>query len=393
MTAACGGGTSAPKLIASAVVDYSAGLLGAIFASYGLRWLIPVIPFVGLAPLTLSTFCASDPPTMPTFTSAEANALLQLKFGPDFDSGLGKLKDLALNTIWWDACRCTSGALVPLVPPTPPAGTPIYQPPVPVASTPCTSFAGNVTTPGGGNFAFTGSLNFGLFNVTTVRLRVYSTIFSGGGQNVTILNQFRDANQTDMATDYHTYTVLPGSGLNIFDIRVPPGARSNYSNTTFQAGTGATTLQIITDGYCNGDIPGLGNNPCCPPDTATQAYLDQLLKLVTLIQRQTVPFAYVASTVHTGLSGAGTLNIQGLLGVKVTATTVPSSYGLAGTTPAEHFDLGFLTFGTADGYPHSIRLEHSPQLMLPARASVFTDLAYDLAPGVVVTITELLREP
>jgi hypothetical protein len=124
-----------------------------------------------------------------------------------------------------------------------------------------------------------------------------------------------------------------------------------------------------------------------------QAQLDVIQQLLTLIQRQAVPFAYVSKTVHSGLSGAGSISVQGLLGVKLECTTIPSSLGVAGTSPAEHFDLGWITWGTADGYPQSVRIEHSPQLSLPARASAFTSIAYDLHPGVVATITELQREP
>jgi len=115
--------------------------------------------------------------------------------------------------------------------------------------------------------------------------------------------------------------------------------------------------------------------------------------MVTLIQRQAVPFAYVASTAHSGLSGAGSLSISGLLGIKVAVTTLPAQLGSQGTSPAEYFDMGWLTFGTLDGYPQSYRLERSAQILLPNLCSAFTSLDYDLHPGVVVTITELLREP
>jgi len=114
--------------------------------------------------------------------------------------------------------------------------------------------------------------------------------------------------------------------------------------------------------------------------------------MVTLIQRQSVPFAYVPGAVHTAISGAGAIAVSGLIGALIDVTTLPASYGSRGTSPAEHFDLGFLAWGTTDGYPSSVRLEHDPQLSLPARCSAFTELAYDLSPGVVVTITELHRE-
>lgn len=392
MTAVCGGGTSGPKVGAAAVVDYSAGLLAAIFAAYDLAWLIPIIPFVGLAPLTLSTFCGSDPPAVPTFTSAETNAVLKLQFGPDFDSGLAKLKDLALNTIWYDACHCTSGALVPLTPPAMPVGTPVFQPPVPPTNTPCDSVALRTVT------SFVGP-SMGLLTtkpITYVVFRWINTIASGAGgtYQVNLGQWFSQANPGPTLTflGNNQYYIAPGE-VQKQVVKIAPGTNFVRPDVTFSSGSGTSTIQYSIDGYCGDAPPGAVEMPCCPPDLATQASLDLILKMVTLIQRQSVPFAYLASTAHAGISGSGSLAIQGLLGVKVEVTTLPASLGVSGTSPAEHFDLGFITFGTTDGYPHSIRLEHQVQLMLPARCSVFTTLAYDLHPGVQVTITELLREP
>lgn len=392
MTAVCGGGTSAPKVAAAAVVDYSAGLLAAIFAAYDLAWLIPIIPFVGLAPLTLSTFCGSDPPAVPTFTSAETNAVLKLQFGPDFDSGLAKLKDLVLNVIWYDACHCTSGALVPLTPPAMPVGTPVFQPPVPPTNTPCDSVPQRTVT------SFVGP-SPGLLTskpITYVVFRWTNTILGGAGgtYQVNLGQWFSQANPGPTLTflAQTQYFISPGESQKQV-VKVAAGTNFVRPDVTFSSGSGTSTIQYSIDGYCGDAPPGAIETPCCPPDLATQASLDLILKMVTLIQRQSVPFAYLASTAHAGISGTGSIAIQGLLGVKVEVTTLPASLGVSGTSPAEHFDLGFITFGTTDGYPHSIRLEHQVQLMLPARCSVFTTLAYDLHPGVQVTITELLREP
>ncbi len=113
---------------------------------------------------------------------------------------------------------------------------------------------------------------------------------------------------------------------------------------------------------------------------------------MTLIQRQAVPFAYINGAVHSDLSGAGAFAISGILGVRMEVTTLPGYLGRLGSSPTEYFDAGFVTFGTADGYPHSIRVEHNPQVELPARCSAFTQFAYDLQPGVVIRVTELVRE-
>jgi hypothetical protein len=120
--------------------------------------------------------------------------------------------------------------------------------------------------------------------------------------------------------------------------------------------------------------------------------LQQILGIVTLLQRQIAPFAYIASTVHAGLTGSGSFAIQGLLGVKLALTSIPAGIGNIAGTPQEFFDVGFVTFGSPDGYDHSVRIEHNPQITLPPRCSAFTTFGYSLPPGVVVDVTELIRE-
>lgn len=392
MTAACGGGTSAPDPGRAAVVEYSAGLIAAIFAAYDLAWLIPVIPFVGLVPLTLATFCGNDPPAIPTFTAAEVDALVNQKLGADWLSGLAKLTDLVLNAIWYDACRCTSGALVPFAPPVQPAGSPTYQPPVPPNVLPCSTWSAV------SSFCDTGSLfkgtavpDVGTFP-TGVLLHMVGTD-CGAGTPAGTFNwvwTFKDASNATIATS--TYSLTGSQTLDAF-VAVPPGTVGvNLNHNQTSGSRGQQIIGSTAAFYCSSQVPG-AQQPCCPPDVATQATLDAILKMVTLIQRQAVPFGYVTGTVHAGLSGAGAVSISGLLGVKVAITTLPTPLGSEGTSPPKHFDAGWITFGTIDGFPQSYRLEHNPQVYLPSRCSAFTDLDYDLAPGVVVTITELLREP
>jgi hypothetical protein len=155
----------------------------------------------------------------------------------------------------------------------------------------------------------------------------------------------------------------------------------------------AMGLRLLWQGAGSQQLP----TDCC---TLTTALLEQILTgvqravaQITLVQRQAVPFDYVTSTTHTGLSGAGAISISGLLGIKINLTTLPLSYGVEGTSPPLHFDLGFVTFGTVDGFGQAVRVDRNPQVILPPRCSAFTDLDYDLAPGVVATITELVRAP
>ena len=393
MTSICAGGTSGAKPAFAAVVDYSSGLIASILASRGLGWLIPVVPLAGLPPLILATFCASDPPAVPTFTAAEANALIELTFGADFTSGVSKLSDLLLHTLWYDACQCTSGSLTVYPTITPPTGTAITQPPLPTADVPCRTFQSathNFTT--GTSFGVSGN-NYGHRNVTSVVVTCDTFNHTGTGNTFDFKFEWDDL-VTPSFNIVRTDHLTLGNAQHVVFTYVPPaGAYEVLCTISTLTGTGASDAKVAIDVYCDGDVPGGTALPCCPPDVATQAALDQILAMVTLIQRQAVPFGYVPGAVHSALSGAGVIDISGLIGAKVSVTTLPAPIGREGTAPTIYFDMGFLTFGTADGYPTSYRLERSEQVMLPARCGAYTELAYDLHPSVVVTITELLREP
>jgi hypothetical protein len=222
-------------------------------------------------------------------------------------------------------------------------------------------------------------------------MTVTSGIYLGAGHSFTLSVHPRDGAGNQLATTTHA---IPAVGVTTFDIpAVARWASLDWTQTLEGNATDASYFYVQYDDYCNGDTPGGTASGCCPPDPAVNLLLESVLQLTTLIQRQAVPFAYLTSTVHSGLTGAGSIDIFGLLGVAVTVDTIPDSRGRSGTTPTEYFDLGYITFGVVDGFPHSVKLEHNGQLIMPARCSVFTSLSYDLTPGVEITITELVREP
>jgi hypothetical protein len=113
---------------------------------------------------------------------------------------------------------------------------------------------------------------------------------------------------------------------------------------------------------------------------------------VTLIQRQDVPFAYVAGTTHSSLSGSGHIVVQGILGLSLVFTTIPTFIGLEAGEPQENLFLGHLSIGTIEGWQSRIPLTHNPQLVLNISGAA-TRIGYTLTPGVVVDVLELLREP
>jgi hypothetical protein len=403
MTALCGGGSSSPIPGFANFLVVSSGFLIQLLESSQYKYLALAAPFVPLATFNLPAFCGTDPPAQPTFTQSEVDALLKLTFGADFTSGLSKLGDLIQNRLWFTFCQCDAGAqpAVP-APQAQPAGSstllPTYQGP---CSAPATGTDTISATTGTFQLQFqrdwrdyldpTGFAPLGgtphpaqllvdmrnqIFAPTptsyTWRVRMYSTL---GGTTEITLNDFT---LTSGVSQVQILSVPANAvGVNIY-------TSHNVASPTNNPLTHTTLLCVPTT-----TTP----LPCCTPDQVAAGLLQQILLQANLIQRQAVPFGYVASTVHAGLSGAGTIAISGLIGIKVHATATPASLGREGTTPQKIFDMGFLTFGTADGYPSSYRLERTDELLLPARCSAFTELAYDLHPGVTVTITELVREP
>lgn len=414
MAAPCGSGTGTPNTGTTAVIKYSAGAVALALAEVGEPWMLPLVPLFSFTDEVLSTLCSAALPAMPTFTAAEAKALLNLTFGTDFASGLAKLPDLLTNIVWNDNCHCVGGALVPIVFPSPPSGvavvtTPVTQQPSKLCAT--VSGSDTRTLPVGAGYSSVnlvgqgactgGYLGNGFLlpqGATYVRVTFHNTV-SGAGptDSFSFVTRFASGtNQTSQgvgATVGGFDTTVASGVTTVIDYAIPLLADRVYVCNSFVAHSNTTNVSSVTvDIYCGGP-PGTTPQPCCPPDTSTQSLLDSILRMVTLIQRQSVPFAYVPGTVHAGRSGAGVIGVSGLIGAKIDVTTLPTSYGQRGTSPTEIFDLGWISWGTSDGYPSSFRLEHDPQLSLPPRCSAFTDLAYELAPGVVITITELLREP
>lgn len=368
-----------------------------------LVWMRPFLPYLPPMFLPLTPFCTSEPPAQPSLVNATMAAVLA---GADYAAALiagDLIKDAILNWYWYQVCECTSGTQPTA--PTPqaePSGLVQINPPSlvsPPTVQPCYSFvqAARNTLAAGANTFFIGGPTTDLAGsiaiptgATTMRATYTRTSAGAVHHTCHFIVRFFNAAGTNLGGDSgdpainttltHTLAVPAGAAAVQFlaaDLTPPP------DNTDLVSGT--------LDLYCGGS-PGQTQSSCCPPDPIAQGMLTQILNLATLIQRQIVPFGYVPGAVHAGLSGAGNFDIQGILGVKVEATTIPDSIGRGGT-PTEYFDMGWLTFGTLDGYPHSVRLERETQFTLPARASVFTNLAYDLPTGVVITISELIREP
>jgi hypothetical protein len=389
---ASGASTTRPGVPAGVIIDqqYMQSLLPASIA-----WLYPYLPYSKTLVIgDVASFCSADPPTFSVPTAAEILNFLTGGSLNDYLTVAGFIDKLIKAYLWSKICMCTSGTTPSPTAPTPPAGLPAINPSDAVTGplpTPCYTISVPEMTITTTSYAqYFGPVQ-GPSGVTGVVLRGQASSGSGTpAQNLLDLRQ--------SATSAGTYADLAiiGEvvGQETTSAMAAAGSANFYKIFGKQTGGGTLVSTADIDFYCNGQDPtipvGCTN---CPPDPQMVGLIQQILQLTTLIQRQAVPFGYVSGAVHTGLSGAGALSISGLLGVKVAITTLPTSYGVLGTSPPEHFDLGFITFGTADGFPSAHRLTRNPHVLMPPRCSVYTDLDYDLSPGVVVTITELVREP
>ena len=370
--------------------------MGLAVSKAGIGWALPLTAYLASKVYDLSVFCLTDPPADPGFTAADALHLLNVYNPVEFGPASEKMQQMVDRWFWYQVCQCHVGT-TPAAPAAPAAPSGL-----PGIATPgaCIDKTGSMTqhTSGTKNLIPDPSVG-GTFDpvagLQSLTIELTHTPAATGAHDDFEIFFTRCDDLT--CTFGHTtqVSIILHQGEHRF--WTPPiGATDlKYVFTSSSHGGGLTDDRVDAHlvGQCNGTPIGPGANGCCPPDTNIQAELDKILGLVTLIQRQIVPFGYVPGTVHTALTGHGVLSVTGLIGVKIDITTDPTTLGVEGNTPPILFDRGFFTWGTPDGYPQSERLERTHQLSLPNRASAFTDFAYDLHPGVEVTITELVREP
>lgn len=397
MTAECLGGTSSRKEGVGETIALTGGAIAGLLNTVPIPWAIPLGAYVGLLSYNVVNLCDTDPPADPGITAADALALIGYLDPIGHTTAVSKFSALIARYLWFQVCKCDSVATPPRpAPPAAPVGLPSINPPIvgppgPL-TTPCFTRGArvvDVTAPPSG-WGLSAVLFKGIVPTLAV-LKMVNTVATAPGVTVRYNWEWglqrADGGITVIRTD--TYTLAPSQTLNA---QITPPAGCDVMDGTIQAvsGSGMTHVSADFDLYCNGDIPTTSPSPC-PDDGVTQAMLSQILDLVKLIQRQKVPFAYVPGSRHNGLSGNGQFAVQGIIGASVIITTLPAYLGNIAGDPPELFDVGFVTLGTADGWHRSVRIEHSPTLVLPIEGSE-TLLGYSLSPGVVVDILELRRE-
>jgi hypothetical protein len=123
-----------------------------------------------------------------------------------------------------------------------------------------------------------------------------------------------------------------------------------------------------------------------------QTNIQAIRSQVDFVQRQSVPDAYAYGTLHTGLSGAGTIAVTSILGLVVETTSMPGYLSSDLAPVASFFKLGEISIGTPDGWTARRIVTHNPHLFLQLGADV-TIVAYLFEPGVTANIQELVRTP
>jgi hypothetical protein len=429
MTVLCGGGTSSAQPGFGSSIALTASAVAALLNNIPTLWAVPLAGYIGVVTYNLATFCSTDPPAVPTFTAQDIIDLLNPFRPAEFLDAQDKFQQLVGAYFWHDVCQCDSVATpAPPTPPSAPTGAPTINPPqLPPQYTsgacldvqPTESFDSlNIHTwSSGPGYVADLAAPFGAqqissiwmytdpdtshilvptygapANATHFRLVVHTNSGNASSAN---LRWFITPDPTSVAGNPIT-TPLPAngstydsgivhlnnSGQQQFGLAWATNNASDHPNATIQ-------VQF----FCDGQTAEQPLQPCCPPDTTLEGILNNILGMVTLIQRQSAPFAYVAGADHSGLTGDGHISVQGLLGAKVVIDSMGTGVGSVAGDPDEIFEAGWITWGNVDGSTKREFITHSPFVSLPALAGQYTRLGYTLGQGVSVTITELEREP
>ena len=162
---------------------------------------------------------------------------------------------------------------------------------------------------------------------------------------------------------------------------------------TFISGTGSvriTNSEVRTFCGSNG-LPT--QTSTCTPDPTVLALLEQIMGLLTIVQRQSVPFAYIPGTVHGPLWLSGEFNLTDIvLGLKIEVSSIDGTVGEQLLDPLRLFDVGWVSIGDADGFWCQTRVTNPSMLYFPKFAGSATKVGWTSTSNARLTITELLRE-
>jgi hypothetical protein len=420
LTAACNGATSSLRPGIGEVITFSAAALEAVLV----RWvskdvaelLAPLIAVGGYDGVSL---CGKDPPPDPGLQPPDLLALLEPQQPLTFNPAVTKLNAWFQHQYWCIACQCDDGSVPncgtasnpgPIsTNPGLPGGsaqgacwdasttvhTAVYttQPPRQFAPELLPgSTTTTVTQPGTPGTTWTANL------IPTGVLQLTMTVSASGTRPYGFVGLY-------VFDSTGTYISTPLS----FDFSDPPSVTPNPVTRTaalpanavswvaeyesYWGGPGfpqpAPANLTIEFSYTCGTSPNTPVTPCCPPDPTVDVRLRSIQGMLQYLMDQTRP-AYTAGTVHAGITGAGTLAISNLVGVKIDITSgVPTNPQLPGTPPYE-FSVGWMSVSEPNGMLDEKRITRQHQVWLSGVTPYATVFGYYLNPGFTINVTELI---
>lgn len=388
--------------------------------SPSMAWLRPYLPFMQPIVLQMDEFCALEPPADPGLDLSDLfNLIRPDNYNLAFIAGQ-KLAQLVHIFLWYRWCRCIDLSVpTPFDEPTAPSPLPVLNPPSyvsPSAGGSCRTDIVSIHNSGAGTDEYTPVNYTPPVGATSVRVTIVinapgldnvrtNVIYNSVGDH-TVTGYYMRLSRAQHNGDYFNFE----DGFSNTNSWVHTGAlgTSFFVHTTDALSTTADSrpydVTVTLEWFC-GNTPDSGTpvTPCiaCPPDPFLTAQLSLLTSAIAamrdqvdLIQRQAVPFAFVEGTEHTALFDTGELDVSGLIGaiIEITAST-PGTIGTELGDPTQLWGLGWINWGNDVAFAPRRRLTSSTTIDLPRSAGVYTKLAYSLAPGVIATITELVREP
>ena len=145
---------------------------------------------------------------------------------------------------------------------------------------------------------------------------------------------------------------------------------------------------------------GFTTTPACPTCGSYQDVcnylcsiekeIDGIARLLLEMQPRIGATSLAESTVHSGLTGSGTLAVSGILGVKV-SFSAPPGYGITPGDPTTTWSAARVSTITAEGVETNTWIGSSPELLRTPYDT--THIGYYFGPGVTGTITELVQGP
>lgn len=427
MTNRCSGQTGTPLNGVNQTIVGTSAFIEALIASTEAWWVAPAVALLAVATYNLATFCDSTIPAMPTFTSAEANALLSLTPGADLTSALGKLPALIENLLWNANCQCPIGVTPTSV--TPPSGPPgalypgmrLMRPDIDNATLASICTGQNMQPdPAQHWIGFRSSPEVPM---ALLGLRVAGDVNPQRAIPIAIWKNHALVFQTTtppipFATEYDI-TIPPidcVAGDQVSVAKLEPAPNTPYcaeavtcygpdfdpywTKGTIYNTSGATLAEpTLTTWNADAEInvwfttspTALASIGCCPPNT-NPPDLTAVLNAIAALGKPVQAYgSFISGPTTIGLTGSGTLAVTGSVAVRVDITSYGANVGLELGTPQALFGAGYITPVSPQGPAGADVIRYATQVFYLPPACQSID--YTFAAGITANITQLDAGP